>query len=269
MFSTMAVDVGRVAYEYPSIPEYTPRELLMLEKECSGMYFTGHMLDGYSRHMESVKGTPIMKLADPEQSTAFAEKDRVTLTGMISEVSLKSTKNEERMAFFTVEDKYAGIECILFPKAYEKYGYLVRLDSAVVVMGSVSRRDEEGIKILVNAMTELEDNESFLPSEQKEQPKLERSTYRSTEAPPATARVSARPTKIFLRVPSMIHEIAKKATNLVEIFEAENIGSFSLAVCLYDTETKMYRDFDKRLDATDYVIRELKTLLGEENVVLH
>ena len=232
----------------------------MLEKECSGMYFTGHLLDGYSRHIADVNATPVLKLSDPEQSTAFAEKDRVTVAGMISEVSVKSTKNDERMAFFTLEDKYAGVECIMFPKAYEKYSYLVRIDSAIVVMGSVSRRDEEGIKLLVNSVAELEENAKYRPSVSATP-----SPKPSAEAP---RQASIRPTKIFLRVPFMEHETAKKAENLVGIFEAEDLG-YSLAVHFYDGEKKAYVAHATRLYATNYVIQELKNLLGEENVVLH
>ncbi len=268
MFSSMAVSVSRAAYEYPDIPEYTPRELLMLEKECSGMYFTGHLLDGYSKHMEAVRGTPVMTLADPEQSASFADRDRVTVAGMISEVSVKNTKNDERMAFFTVEDKYAGVECILFPKGYEKYSYLVRIDSAVVVMGTVSRREEEGIKILVNSMAELEDNASYQPSAAEKPSPPEDKAASSNNNNDQAKKPAARPTKIFLRVPSMTHEKTKKAINLLGIFEAEQPG-YSLSVQFYDSEKKTYEAYGKRLDATAYVIRELKTLLGDENVVLH
>ena len=259
MFSNMSVDVVKPAYEYPDIPEYSPKELLMLEKECSGMYFTGHLLDGYSKHIENVHATPVLKLADPEQSSAFAEKDRVTVAGIISEVSIKNTKNDERMAFFTIEDKYAGIECIMFPKVYEKYSYLVRIDSALVVMGTVSKRDEDGIKLLVNSVVELEDNGTYQPPDKPEPKQI---------AQPKPKAVQSRPTKVFLRVPSMMDDKAQKALNLVEIFEAEQ-GANSLSVHFYDSEKKSYLACKTRLFATDFVIGELKTLLGEENVVLH
>ncbi len=269
MFSDPSIVVSKPAYEYPQIPEYTPRELLLLEKECSGMYFTGHLLDGYSNHIAAVGGTPITKLTDPEQSIVFSERDRVTVTGMISEVSVKNTKNDDRMAFFTLEDKYAGVECILFPNAYEKYSYLVRIDSAVIVMGTVSKRDEDGIKILVNSMIELEDNATYT-SHFSQTPKAASETAQ-TETPrprPTTPPTKTRPTKIYLRVPSMTDEKAKKAVNLVDIFEAEGIMP-SLAVQFYDSEKKSYVPYEKRLSSTAFVIGELQALLGTENVVIH
>ena len=104
------------------------------------------------------------------------------------------------------------------------------------------------------------DNASYQPAAAPDKKESQR-----TE--PAKAAPS-RPTKIYLRVPSMTDEKAKKAANLVGIFEAEQPG-YSLAVHFYDSEKKAYSAYEKRLDATDFVIRELKTLLGDENVVVH
>ena len=265
MFSDPTMAIEKATYEYPNIPEYSARELLMLEKESSGMYFSGHLLDDYSKHMAEVKGTPLLQLTDAELSTNYAERDRVTVTGLIGSVTLKNTKNDERMAFIMLEDKYAEIECILFPKVYEKYSYLVRIDSAVILMGTVSRRDDEGIKILVNSIVELEDNASYKPATT---PPKQEPPQPTAPRPVAQPTPPTRPTQIFLRLPSMESELAQKAINLVEIFEA-NPPYPSLAVKLYDSTTKTYHLYNKRMDASEYVIRQLQALLGADNVVLH
>ena len=262
LFSDAGLTVSKPEYEYPDIPEYTPRELLMLEKECSGMYFTGHLLDGYSNHLAAVKATAILKLSDPEQNRSYAERDRVTVAGLISSVSVKKTKNEERMAFITLEDKYGEIECILFPKVYEKISYLIRIDAAVIVMGTVSRKDEEDIKILANSVIELEDNATFKGSVSASAPKPE--AAKNEGAP----KRGAMPTTVFLRVPSLSHILAKKAINLAEIFASEG-GTPSVQIRLYDTESGTYSTHPVRMELNDFAVRELRLLLGDENVVLH
>ncbi len=260
LFSDAGLTVSKPTFDYPQIPEFTPREMLMLEKECSGMYFTGHLLDGYSRHMTAAKTTPIIKLSDPEQNHEFAERDRVTVAGMISGVSVKNTKNGDKMAFIDLEDKYGSIECILFPKVYEKASYMVRLDSAVIVMGTVSRKDEEGIKILANSIIELEDNSSFKETTpQKEEP-----PKKSTEKETVKSTV---PQTVFLRVPSVSDPLAKKAINLVELFEAVPPNP-SLQVRLYDSASGVYSTHPVRMDLSQFALRELRVLLGDENVVL-
>ena len=78
--------------------------------------------------------------------------------------------------------------------------------------------------------------------------------------PQYTARAKIK--KIYLRVPKIDSPEAKKAKNLIEIFDGETPVSF------YDTETKGYTDFEVSLDATPFVIGELKKLLGDENVAI-
>ena len=73
----------------------------------------------------------------------------------------------------------------------------------------------------------------------------------------------ASPTKIYLRVPDMECDKFKYAKNLVDIF---NEGS--LSVIFYDSSTKKYSEYSQKMYCSDYVISELKKLLGEENCIL-
>ena len=137
---------------------------------------------------------------------------------------------------------------------------MIRLDSAVIVMGKVSRKDEEGIKILANSVIELEDNSSFkeVAPQKEEQPKklAEKETVKNSV-----------PQTVFLRVPSVSDPMAKKAMNLVELFEAIPPNA-SLQVRLYDSASGVYSTHPIRMDLNQFALRELRTLLGDENVVL-
>ena len=73
----------------------------------------------------------------------------------------------------------------------------------------------------------------------------------------ATQRVK----KLFLRLPDLECEQAKKAKNLVDIFEG------STAVVLYNSQTKEYVNYENKTEVSDFLIKELKSVLGEENVV--
>ena len=261
LFSNMGLAITKPAYEYPDIPEYSPRELLMLEKECSGMYFTGHLLDGYSKHIEATNSIPLIQLADPEQNRSFSEKDRVTVSGLITAISVKNTKNDTRMAFITLEDKYGEIECIIFPKVYEKISYLIRLDAAIVVMGTISRKDEDEIKLLANGIVELEENSVYRGA-------IASAKTEKKEAPRETVKTNRVPKTVFLRVAAMDHPLAKKALNLVELFDAEQTVP-SVQVRFYDGSTGTYTTHPTKMLWSDFIIGEFRQLLGEENVVLH
>jgi MFS family permease len=84
MFSMAPPDVvEKPHFDYPNIPEFSPRQLLMLEKECSGMSFSGHLLDGYSKHITSLSVTNLSELQDAENSDKYPERCRITIAGMI------------------------------------------------------------------------------------------------------------------------------------------------------------------------------------------
>ncbi len=249
MFSTAPAGVWqKKAFVYPDLPEFSPRELLMLEKECSGLYFTGHLLDGFSAHMASLSPTSLADITDEEREGEFTDKKQLTVAGMISSVSVKNTRNGDRMAFFDLEDKFGKLECVVFPKPYQRLSHMVHIDSAVVVNATLSRRDDE-IKLLVNSMDELIENAKFSPAAPPKPVKREETT-------PVEG-------KLYLRVPNFSDPLFKKAVNLIDIFEG------STKVIFYDCEKKTYSAYNKTLGLTPFTLSELKELLGEENVVFH
>ena len=68
-------------------------------------------------------------------------------------------------------------------------------------------------------------------------------------------------TKLYLRVPTMDCEQYRKAKNLVEIFEG------TVRVIFYDTSTAQYVQSNLTVDASSFVLDELSSVLGKENVV--
>lgn len=158
------------SFVYPEIRPYTLREMLMLEKEASGMFFSGQLLDDFSACVESLAPMSIAEIAPPDgendeegetDAPALPDRAKVKIAGIISGVTLKTTKKEERMAFFTVEDAGGVIECLAFPKTFQQYGEIIKTDNAVFVEGNLSVREEESPKILVSVMGLLVDNAHF------------------------------------------------------------------------------------------------------------
>ena len=313
MFSMMSFKVP--GFDYPDIPEYGMREKLLMEKDASGMYFSGHMLDNYSKHVESLDCITSAELCEKneEGELIYSDKDRVKLVGIINSVSLKTTKNDDRMAFFSLEDKVGEVECIVFPKKYNEFYHEIFVDGAVYVEGTVSIKDDDEPKILVNNLSALTDNERYVekPSAEQKPTQIQvtetpvspvsneqsgvpnminlylsmygmggaanTSVPQAATAPqaaspkasapcasvPREAEGRATPKKIYLRVPDMSGEVFKKAKNMVDIF---NEGT--VAVIFYDSGTAKYSEYSERMYYSEYAVRELKGIIGEDNVVL-
>lgn len=295
---------------YPDIPEYTLRQKLMLEKEASGLFFSGQLLDDYTECVASLSPRSISELmplgeAADEDGTSLvptvSDKERIRIAGVITNVTAKTTKNEERMAFFTVEDAGGVIECIAFPKVYRDVSDLIRPDTAVYVEGTVSLRDEEPTKILVNVLGALVDNAHFKASaptvrsntEKKPAPKVSKPTstgaYNPYAAmPPSPSAQTSKPTaaynpyesmpstsqapkttgtpkpaaRLFLRVPDLEGEHYRKALNLVEIF-----CDGTTAVFFYDQKNAAYTPCLGHVRLTPFVKERFVRLLGDANVV--
>lgn len=252
IFSMAGEDDPLDSFELPALPEFSLRERLMLEKECSGMYFSGHMLDSYSKNIEDIKVNSLADISDMENIT---DRMPVKLAVMINSVNVKTTRKDERMAFLTVEDRYGEAECIAFASQYSRLSHLFRVDNAVYIYGHIALREDEAPRIIISEARELIENAEYekLP------------TNTAAEKPKesvAAAEGVAAPTRIFLKVPDMKCDKYLKAYNLVSIFEG------SVAVIFYDSSSSKYISTNLGIDATRYVVEEFKRLLGEENVAL-
>ena len=83
--------------------------------------------------------------------------------------------------------------------------------------------------------------------------------------PEIKSRESTRPIlpqKIYLRVPNMSGDVFKKAKNMVDIF---NEGT--ITVIFYDSSTAKYSEYSEKMFYSEYAIRELKKIIGDDNVV--
>lgn len=229
------------------------------------MSFSGHLLEGYSKHITSLACTSISDFNDPEKQSLYSEKSRITCAGMIGNVTFKNTRNNEKMAFFILEDKFSSVECVVFPKVYERISALIRTDEAISVNGTLSFRDDEA-KILVNSMQVLIENDSFRETPVSSKPLSSSGssvTKRTEDSSKEESFVLRAEGKLFVRVPSLDCELTKKAKNLIELFEG------GTQVVFYDTAKGSYSSYSARFDLTSFTMREMKALLGEENVIYH
>ncbi len=249
MFSALpASESVAPAFEYPNIPEFTLKEKLMLEKESSGMYFSGHIIDSYSNHVDSLGASSLANIIGDD---TVSDRKYVKIAAVVTSITVKNTRQNDRMAFVTVEDRYAEIECIFFSARYSNFMHLLRKDNALLIEGSLSVRDDEAPKIIVSSVSELIENAHFKLPEKKP----------ASEAKPQM-QASSEPEKIYLRVKNMECREYKKALNLVDIFEG------TTRVIFYNMESGKYIAYSKGIGITNSVLSELYDILGKENVVL-
>ena len=118
------------------------------EKELLGMYVTDHPLRSAMR-----------LIADKLSHTSYeleelADKEPVTVGGMVKRLRQLITRSEKEMAFVTIEDSAGEMELTFFPRAWKRYQSDVEVGALLVVKGKVDHRSN-GMSILVDEVTRV------------------------------------------------------------------------------------------------------------------
>ncbi len=155
-------DNGKTSYDdkLPDLREFPQNTLLQMEKEILGIYISGHPLMPYEREIKLLSTFSTADLIsegmDGQMEPAGArDGQRVAIAGLVIERKNKVTRNNNMMAFVTLEDLYGAIECIVFPAIYEKSSNLIEEDSIVLAEGRLSISEVEDPKIIVEKISPI------------------------------------------------------------------------------------------------------------------
>ena len=129
----------------PEVDEFRKEDLLAFEKETVGVYLSGHPLDDVRELWEkTVTAKTIDFFADDESGrAALTDRQQVIIGGVLTNVTTKITRNNDTMAFLTVEDLVGTVEVLLFPKAYERYREKLIPDAKLFLSGRVTISDDD------------------------------------------------------------------------------------------------------------------------------
>jgi DNA polymerase-3 subunit alpha len=123
------------------------------EKELIGLYVSDHPISPY---------LPLMRQKVTHFSKDLAEaaqKQRVIVAGMVTRIRTTMTKkSNKQMAFATIEDLQGAVELVIFPKIWERFSALVRMESVIVVEGQVDAEGNEP-KVLADVVRPISDEE--------------------------------------------------------------------------------------------------------------
>ena len=254
----------------PNLPDYPLRQRLALEKEIAGVYITGHPLDDYRDVLGKLpfSTADLDGLEEREDRGLSLDGQIVDMGGILTEVKGKATKKGAYMGFITLEDLTGQIECLVFPKVYERYQGMMAVDDLVVLHGRLSIREEEAPKLLVEKLIPLE---AWHPEESAPAAPMGSSTARpvpppkrhTSEAPKLTdAQAAAKaPRKLYLRLNRPQMDAASSALSLYP-------GSVPVYLHLPAEKMTLLAPKTGWCDASDGCLNRLNALLGAENVKL-
>ena len=157
LFDIMGEDfAASTRVPYPEVEEYPDTEKLSLEKSVLGVYISGHPLGKYVDLLQKNCTAQSLDFAsDSEDDAELDEKDRkiqdgavYVVGGIITDVSVKLTRNNQNMAYVTLEDLVGQIDIVVFPRDFEKHREQLRVDNRVFVRGRADVGEKDSKIIL-------------------------------------------------------------------------------------------------------------------------
>ena len=154
-------DQGLTLIRLPEVAAWTEMELLAHEKEALGLYLSGHPLDRYADVLRAFGAKTVgdLVLAELPQATEGVPGrllcDDVHVGGIIGGLRPLKTKKGDRMAVFTLEDAHGGIEVVVFPEPFAKFGQVIDNGQMIAVRGKFER-DEESSRLQATELFQLD-----------------------------------------------------------------------------------------------------------------
>ncbi len=146
----MQENFKKTFHEVPDIPEWPESQLLSYEKDMLGFYITKHPLARFEKLLKAYSSSPVAMLS------ALRDSEEVRIGGIMSKVKMTATrKTGEKMAIVSFEDLTGTVETLIFPRTFQAFAGLVKVDSMVFISGRLNLREEEP-KLIAEEIIELE-----------------------------------------------------------------------------------------------------------------
>ena len=229
----------------PDLPEFSAQELMAMEKETTGLYLSGHPMDGYRELARASGAIQISRIMDDfaqeEGPTRFSDGQKVRLAGVVTSSKTKTTKKNTLMAYVMLEDGTGSMEMLCFTRVLEQYGSYLKEGQVISVSGTLSVRDEKAPQLMCDFARPL------TGTAQGET---------AADSAPQTDRRT-----LYLKMPSLDCPEMEMFKKILFMFEG---GSNPVRIRLADTGKLI----GTTCNLQDSLIREMKARLGEENVVV-
>ncbi|MDN5771525.1 MAG: OB-fold nucleic acid binding domain-containing protein, partial [Microlunatus sp.] len=132
----------------PDLADWDKRTKLAFERDMLGLYVSDHPLQGLEHVLLAERDIGIGEL----MSDDGVREGMVTIAGMITSITRKTTKRGDIWAIVVVEDLEASIEVLLFPRAYELVSTVLATDTVVRVKGRI-KSDDDSVSLNAQELT--------------------------------------------------------------------------------------------------------------------
>lgn len=240
LFDMVNAEQSSAEPQIARMPEYPKKHMLLIEKETTGIYISGHPLDDY---VELLKGydsvLEMLEIGEQADKGIGHDGKRVKFAGILVSCRKRPTRRGELMGTLVLEDLSAQIEGLVFPKVLARVSKLFEEDNAVEITGRMSYREDEDAKLIVEDMKRLQTEEQAVKAAEEE----------------------AHREKLYLRINSTDLDELKRLLLLYP-------GKSPVLVKLQDTNKALRFDESYWCSVTDDLLDALIFRFGMENIIV-
>lgn len=157
------------------------------------------------------------------------------------------------MAFVTLEDWTGQIECLVFPRVFERYQAILQPDTAVAISGKLSVREEESPKLLAERIVSLAE----WHSSSDEPDRVPSAAPKMTDA----GYAAQAPRKVYLR-------LSRSQMDAVCAALALHTGDVPVYLHLPEGKQTLLAGRSLWCDGSEACLDRLRSMLGSSNVVM-
>ena len=240
----------------PNIPDFSLRTRLNFEKNMTGLYITGHPLGDYTDALAQLdmNTAQLAEIMEGPDHGLSRDGMRVRMGGMLTEFRQKATRSGNLMGFVTLEDMTGTIEALVFPKVLERVSTELTPDTAVILSGRLSIREDDDAKLLLDTVEPLMTNAEYAQAL--------KDGMLSPQAAPRKQDTILPGSTLYLRLPS------DSAIKVVSPVLSRYHGEVSVVLYIENTGIKLRAPKELFVAPTKAMMDELIEMLGHKNVVL-
>ena len=256
----------------PDMPEFSAREKMVMEREVTGLYLSGHPMDDFRKQTKRAGAVPISEIMEAfesgEETGAYRDGQTVLLAGVVSAFKTKTTKNNSLMAYVTLEDGTGSMELLVFQRTLNDWNGRLNEGTAVYVRGRISVRDEKDPQLMTedicllagDAMPHFANSGGWerRPAAQVRQMPAAPIPRKAPEAEAPKGRT------LWVKLSSEDCDAYRRLKLILIMFEGAEADRETLRLYFADTKKQMVT----RCWLHPSLIRELKEMLGEDSVVM-
>lgn len=111
--------------------KWSNTQMLNNEREVLGVYFSGHPLAKYQRHLNKILKDSITKINEnPTTGT-------VAVAGIVTRLKKRQTRDKKNWAQLTIEDEKYSLTANIFSKVWDQISDSVAVNQAIIVRGEI------------------------------------------------------------------------------------------------------------------------------------